>query len=425
MTRRPYHRPPAGRAAAHHDRRAALDVLLARAQRGALSLTEAAHLAEHVREETRIADENRRAMSGTTRALARHREAADAAIREWEQRALDAEEQLTAWKSVFGIGGLETYRAALARAEEAKAERDHEAATREQAQQDADRYRADYLSACETIADMHRAATGRTGMAPIRGVVEDVADVRARAEQAERQVGILLAVDEGRAHGAQRIMNERDQAQQRAKTAETAASRSEQAAEQHRRNLSDALRLGTGASWGAIRNRATELATAAAYRQANAEQPTAGTIEFAEQERARFERLYTRETVRADEAEADRDKARQHADTYRAAWHSARDRAGKHAQHVERLKNSNQRWYSTATEQRRRANALVIELTRERKAAQRLDAMRQRVEQPGPEVITDRATIRNTLNEPEPAPRPTAFECEPGNRCHRCAVCWS
>ncbi|MFJ6559989.1 hypothetical protein ACIQMV_08910 [Streptomyces sp. NPDC091412] len=35
----------------------------------------------------------------------------------------------------------------------------------------------------QAIAQMHAAATGRTGMGPVRGVVEDVADVRAHAEQ--------------------------------------------------------------------------------------------------------------------------------------------------------------------------------------------------------------------------------------------------
>ncbi|MBP0456235.1 hypothetical protein [Streptomyces montanisoli] len=79
-----------------------------------------------------------------------------------------------------------------------------------QAEADAERYKADALGACRTIADMHEAATGRTGQGPIRGVVEDVADVRARAEQAERRIRILEAVDEGRAHGAQRITKERD-----------------------------------------------------------------------------------------------------------------------------------------------------------------------------------------------------------------------
>lgn len=85
------------------------------------------------------------------------------------QRAERAEKRADHWKRV---------------AEEMEASRDHEAAAR-QAQQDADRFRADHLAACRTIADMHEAATGRTGMGPIRGVVEDVADMRARAEQAE------------------------------------------------------------------------------------------------------------------------------------------------------------------------------------------------------------------------------------------------
>lgn len=84
MTRRPYHRPPEGRHRDRHDRRAVLDVLLGRAQRGVLTPAEGALLAEHVREEQRVADENRRAMAGTTQALERHREAADAAIREAE-----------------------------------------------------------------------------------------------------------------------------------------------------------------------------------------------------------------------------------------------------------------------------------------------------------------------------------------------------
>ncbi|MEU0719065.1 hypothetical protein ABZ498_18040 [Streptomyces lavendulocolor] len=94
MTRRPYHRPAGGRDRDRLDRRAVVDVLLARAQRGVLSPAEAALLAEHVREEQRLADENRRAMAGTTQALERHRAAADAAIVEAEERAKQAEQQL-------------------------------------------------------------------------------------------------------------------------------------------------------------------------------------------------------------------------------------------------------------------------------------------------------------------------------------------
>lgn len=42
---------------------------------------------------------------------------------------------------------------------------------------------ADYHGACATIAEMHAAATGRVGEGPHRGVVEDVADVAARADR--------------------------------------------------------------------------------------------------------------------------------------------------------------------------------------------------------------------------------------------------
>ncbi|MET9942896.1 hypothetical protein, partial [Streptomyces halstedii] len=55
----------------------------------------------------------------------------------------------------------------------------------ETAKEDAEIHRANHQAACRTIAEIHEAATGRTGMGPIRGVVEDVADVRARAEQVE------------------------------------------------------------------------------------------------------------------------------------------------------------------------------------------------------------------------------------------------
>lgn len=52
---------------------------------------------------------------------------------------------------------------------------------------DAERYKQDHLGACRTIAAMHAAATGRTGEGPIRGVVEDVEDVRLRLEQAKQE----------------------------------------------------------------------------------------------------------------------------------------------------------------------------------------------------------------------------------------------
>ncbi|KAF0795858.1 hypothetical protein [Streptomyces sp. FR-008] len=96
MTRRPYNRPPEGRHRDRADRRAVVDVLLARAHRGVLSRAEVALLAEHVREEQRVADENRRAMAGTTQALDRVRAqlaAAEAAIVEAERDRDQAEER--------------------------------------------------------------------------------------------------------------------------------------------------------------------------------------------------------------------------------------------------------------------------------------------------------------------------------------------
>ncbi|MGC9536590.1 hypothetical protein [Streptomyces sp. UG1] len=94
MSPRPQQRAPKGRNRDRADRRAVVDVLLARATRGVLTPAEGALLAEHAQEEQRLADENRRAMAGTTQALAKHREAADAAIVEAEQRATAAEKQL-------------------------------------------------------------------------------------------------------------------------------------------------------------------------------------------------------------------------------------------------------------------------------------------------------------------------------------------
>lgn len=77
------------------DRRALLDNLLTRALRGRLSVIEAALLAEKVREEQRVCDETRARLADADRALARHREAADAAILEAEQRAEEAEAAAT------------------------------------------------------------------------------------------------------------------------------------------------------------------------------------------------------------------------------------------------------------------------------------------------------------------------------------------
>ncbi|MEU2759371.1 hypothetical protein [Streptomyces sp. NPDC007094] len=240
MSPRTQQRAPKGRDRDRADRRAVVDVLLARLHRGALSPAEAALLAEHMREEQRVADESRQAMAGTTQALERHRAAAAEAIVEAEERATQAEarteevqraadEQRAAVARVRVLArtmragspmgaaaiyadrieqALDNDRRALdpdtairaqfldaaesATARLAEQQRDHDIALAT-ARQDAQRHRDDYLAACRTIADVHQAATGRTGLAPIRGVVEDVAAVRARAQATEQQLDAVRA----------------------------------------------------------------------------------------------------------------------------------------------------------------------------------------------------------------------------------------
>lgn len=65
---------------------------------------------------------------------------------------------------------------------------------------DAERFKQDYLNACKTIADMHAAATGRRGEAPTRSVIEDVEDVRLRAERAETRLRLAHQARRGKEH---------------------------------------------------------------------------------------------------------------------------------------------------------------------------------------------------------------------------------
>ncbi|MFF5501244.1 hypothetical protein [Streptomyces roseolus] len=165
----PRQRAPKGRDRDRDDRRAVLDVLLARAQRGALSATEAALLAQHVREEQRLADETRQAMAGTTQALERHRAAADAIV-EAEERAERAEEELR------GYQAAETYRQAAADTFEGRLD-----ALR---QQTAD----GLLEGFEAL--MKRAETAEEQLAAVRSHLHDVTarrdDARAGRQDAER-----------------------------------------------------------------------------------------------------------------------------------------------------------------------------------------------------------------------------------------------
>src|SRR5690606_255999 len=100
----------------------------------------------------------------------------------------------------------------------------------EEAEAEAERFKADYLKACQTIAAMHEAATGRTGEGPVRGVVEDVADMRARAVQAAADVENLTT-----AHAEQQKMHDA-----------------------RRRDLADALGRSTGTAWPELIEHAAE-----------------------------------------------------------------------------------------------------------------------------------------------------------------------
>lgn len=66
-------------------RETVIDNLLQRALRGVLTIPEAALLAEYWRAEQRTAEKTRRRLTDTTRALQRHREAADTEIQRLEQ----------------------------------------------------------------------------------------------------------------------------------------------------------------------------------------------------------------------------------------------------------------------------------------------------------------------------------------------------
>ena len=75
---------------ARAQRQTAIDVLLQRALRGVLTVPEAAVLAEYWREERRVGEQTRRSLADTTRALQRHRAAAEAEIRRLEGLVADA-----------------------------------------------------------------------------------------------------------------------------------------------------------------------------------------------------------------------------------------------------------------------------------------------------------------------------------------------
>ncbi|MFB7461698.1 hypothetical protein [Streptomyces sp. NPDC056188] len=299
-------------------RRDALAILLSRAQRGVLTPDDAALLRTHVEATLTEADAAREGERGQQRAMEQHRqrvEAAEDAIREAEQRAEQAERQVGILYAVdegraHGAQRIMNERdqaQQLAENFQGRAKAYEQRA--EQAEADSERYQADHLSACKTIVAMHEAATGRTYSGPVRGVVEDVADVRRRAAEMEQRA--LDAEEQLTAYRAvlgPRPLDTINAAEQRAEQAEERA----RLAEGDVRTIRDGIRACGGdpvnvqnlaAQMRMWRNRAQEAEEQAAQQRSRANGWRGHAIETDDR-----------------------------ADTYRTAWHSARDRARKHAQ---------------------------------------------------------------------------------------------
>ncbi|HEY1179062.1 MAG TPA: hypothetical protein VGF17_23150 [Phytomonospora sp.] len=232
MSPRPQQRAPKGRNRDRADRRAVLDVLLARAQRGVLSTAEGALLAQHVREEQRLADENRRAMAGTTQALERHREAADAAIVEAEERTADAERKLSD-SETLGHKVLQRAEQQLAdvrsQLHDVKARRDDARAGR----QDAERALARVRQA-QTLGDALAVVAQFDGLSPeaarAHGRILDQADtVEARLAEQQREHDRALATERRRGDGWQRHALATDHRADRYRTAWLACRRDRKA----------------------------------------------------------------------------------------------------------------------------------------------------------------------------------------------------
>ncbi|MEU3097194.1 hypothetical protein ABZ690_21030 [Streptomyces sp. NPDC006967] len=406
-------------------RRDSLAVLLSRAQRGVpLTADEAALLRAAVEAEIREGDAARQAERGQQRAADREREratAAEAAIVEAEQRAERVGATLARVRVLarrMGAGSPQGAAAVYADRIEQALDDNPDAFTDQQAAAQSAFAEVAFAEAAEHV-DQHLAeaaldrvralaADMRTWCSP-HGIATQYADdiERALAEQPRAAVDVAPGV-------------------------------------------------------AVIRDRAAEQRAAQAEELQRIAHETSNTAERARAD-AEQRAKKAEKTLAATEARS-MHWARK-ADRYRAAWHSARRRARVHAQHVERLKQSNHRWYSNATEQRRhteraehragRYRLAWYAARRDRRAdraamaaelstVQAADRIRRYVEaaysadisegvrddlrrlldgqppeyapwNPRPEVITDRATIRDTLAEPEPTKA-----CPCNGVCHEC-----
>ncbi|MGW2292792.1 hypothetical protein [Streptomyces phaeochromogenes] len=235
MSPRPQQRAPKGRNRDRADRRAVVDVLLARLRRGVLSPAEGALLAEHVREGQRLADENRRAMAGTTRALDRHREAAADAI-------VEAEAALAEERAKFA-SLTEAHAAALIRAEAATQQlapveatlaemrRRHRGASERVAQLLAALAR---VRNAQSLGDALAAVAEHDGLSPtaarIHARILDRSDsTEARLAEQQRDHDIALAIERRRGDGWKRHALTADHRADRYRTAWLACRRDRRA----------------------------------------------------------------------------------------------------------------------------------------------------------------------------------------------------
>ncbi|MFB6846225.1 hypothetical protein ACFCXS_15370 [Streptomyces sp. NPDC056373] len=323
---RPQHRAPKGRTLDRLDRRAVVDNLLARTHRARLTSAEAALLGDYVREERRQADENRRAMAGTTQALERHREAADAAIRELEQRAGQADALSQAAHQCSN------------EAEQHRAEAVQRLAAQQQMHEDRRRALADALAApADTpwpqlvdraqLRDQHARENSAEATDQYKRARRAEAALD-RVRQADSLGAALAAVAEfdgltpqaAAAHGA---LTDR---------ADTTAARLAEQQREHEVALATERRTGERAveAW---QKRAREAEEEVAQQRARANGWRAHAIE-ADDRADRHLAAWRNARRRAREHAAEEERVRgwcahwhDRADTFRAAWQSARDRA--------------------------------------------------------------------------------------------------
>ncbi|MGW0134848.1 hypothetical protein [Streptomyces sp. NPDC003299] len=265
------------------DRRALLDNLLTRALRGRLTVTEAALLAEQVREEQRVCDETRARLADADRNLARHREAADTAIRELEERAEQAERQRDNERE------RADWNARVAAEQQARAEQAEERLARLRDMADNWERRLPATIRTATAADAVRLATAGDYRPVMFAVTAATDDGQAAAEDGYGDPVHWTVYNEMHCRALA--------AEHRAEQAEADRDRLARAVADMHDGINQVAR------------------EAFAQRRAH------------------------REELRA---------AEQRAGTYRAAWHSARDRARKHAAEEKRVRGWLEHWADRA-----------------------------------------------------------------------------